>query len=100
MAENAENLVAQEGTKHPLLVYRFIAGRYRPAGVLLFVVGLLAQLARIVPALQSTRFLGPQELSALGLACLIAGAGIWILTIFMARQAYVLCRKEYLLIHL
>ena len=98
MAQNNEE---PTGLKHQLLVYRFIAGRYRPVGMALFLIGLIAQLARFVPALQSPRaFLGADDLAKLGIAAMIAGAGIWILTIFMMRQAYVQCQKDYVMIHL
>jgi hypothetical protein len=99
MAEKQNSSETSPGIKHPLLVYRFIAGRYRPAGVLLFVMGLLALLPWLIPALRfSNAILNYVQLATLGMGALIGGAGLWILTIFMERRAYVQCRPEYLVI--
>ncbi len=96
---SSEQTGTRPGTKHPLLVYRFIAGRYRPAGVLLFVIGLLALLPWLIPQLRFTNsILNYNQLAILGMGAMIAGAGLWILTIFMQRRAYVQCRPEYLVI--
>ncbi len=103
MAKKDQNSSDQSGkrigTKHPLLVYRFIAIRYRPAGVLLFLVGLLALLPWLIPQLRfQSAILNYNQLAILGMGALIAGAGLWILTIFMERRAYVQCRPDYLVI--
>jgi hypothetical protein len=99
MAKKQNSSEGGPGAKHPLLVYRFIAGRYRPAGVLLFAMGLLALLPWLIPALRfSNAILNYIQLATVGMGALIAGAGLWILTIFMERRAYVQCRPEYLVI--
>jgi hypothetical protein len=55
--EDAPSDVNAVGAKHELLVYRFIGARYRPAGVLLFIMGIVALLPTFIPALRfPTRF--------------------------------------------
>lgn len=86
--------------KYPLLVYRYIAVRYRPAGILMFIFGLIAQIPRFVPELRvDNGFITYDQLSLLGLVGVVAGVVLWIASIFEARQAYVQCRPEYLLIN-
>ncbi len=87
------------GHKYPLLVYRFIARRYRPSGVLLFVVGLILQIPRFLPVLKLPTTLPPETLSLIGLAALASGAGLWILSLYMVWQSYVQCKPDYLVIH-
>jgi hypothetical protein len=87
------------GQKYPLLVYRFEARRYRPAGVLLFVVGLIALLPWLVPMLRfQDAILDYQQLAYVGLGALIVGLLILILTMRIERRAYVQCLPQYLLI--
>ena len=99
MAKKQTDPSTDPGEKHPLLVYRFIARRYRPAGVLLFVMGLISLLPTVVPALRfKNSFLNYTQLSYVGIGALIGGAGLWILSLFMERRAYVQCRPEFFLI--
>jgi|GEM_PF-1040546 hypothetical protein len=99
MAKKQPDPSQDPGAKHPLLVYRFIARRYRPAGVLLFIMGLIALLPWLVPALRfSNSFLNYTQLAYVGVAALVAGAGLWILSLFMERRAYVQCHPQYLVI--
>lgn len=99
MADQAQQTTGKPEQKYPLLVYRYIALRYRPAGVLLFVMGLFAQLPRFIslPFFTNT-FLSSTQLAYLGAAALFAGAGIWIISLYMERRAYVQCLPDYLLI--
>ena len=100
MSKKEEKSERKKGIKHPLLVYRFIAHRYRPAGVLLFLMGLLALLPTAIPALRyKTSFISYTQLASVGIAALVAGAGIWILSIFIERRAYVQCYPDYLVIN-
>jgi hypothetical protein len=92
------------GNKHHLLVYRFIAGRYRPAGVLLFVIGIIALLPWLMPPIRDVlrldeAFLSYTQLAYLGAASMFAGAFLWIMTIYMQRKAYVQCLPEYMVIN-
>ncbi len=87
------------GSKHPLLVYRLVARRYRPMGVLLFALGLLAQLPWFVPELRLRgTILTYEQLAYFGLGLLTVGALIWIISIFRARRAYIQCLPQYLVI--
>ncbi len=87
------------GQKYPLLVYRFEARRYRPAAVLLFVVGLIALLPWLVPMLRfESAVLNYEQLAYVGLGSMILGLLILILTIRIERRAYVQCLPQYLLI--
>jgi hypothetical protein len=99
MADQPQPNDVKPGNKYPLLVYRYIARRYRPAGVLLFVMGLFAQLPQFIalPFFKST-FFTPTQLAYVGAAALFAGAGIWIISLYMERRAYVQCMPDYLLI--
>ncbi len=90
---------AKPGTRHPLLVYRFIARRYRPAGVLLFVMGLFALLPWLIPALRfKNAVVGYTTLAYIGLGSLILGAIVWIVSLRIERRAYVQCNPQYLVI--
>lgn len=87
------------GRKHPLLVYRFLARRYRPAGVTLFLFGLLAQLPWFIPELRfKTAILTYDKLAFFGLLMMVIGATLWIISIFRGRRAYVQCLPQYLVI--
>jgi hypothetical protein len=104
MAKNEGNKL-KPGHKHPLLVYRFIGGRYRPAGVLLFLLGLLLQIPRLLPLIPAPKpltlptALPAETLSLLGLAVLFSGAGLWLLSLLIARRSYVRCQPDFMVIH-
>ncbi|MCC7207143.1 MAG: hypothetical protein IT323_07555 [Anaerolineae bacterium] len=87
------------GKRYPLLVYRQAARRYRPVGVLLFVVGLLAQLPLFIGELRpQNMFITYQQLSLLGLGAIGAGVLLWLAAQYEIRRAFVQCQPDYLLI--
>lgn len=83
------------GTKYPLLIYRDLANRFRPAAILMFVAGLVAQIPRFIPEarLEGT-ILSYEQLSLLGALLLLIGLALWIAAIYRERRAYVQCRAE------
>ncbi len=88
------------GMKHPLIVYRFMMRRYRPAGVLLLVVGILALLPTIIPQLRfQSAVLNYSQLAIIGVAAIILGVAIFVVAVLGERQAYVQCRPDYLVVH-
>jgi len=88
------------GMKHPLIVYRFMFRRYRPAGVLLFVVGIIALLPSIIPQLRfQSAVLNYSQLAIIGVAGIILGLAIFLVAVMGERQAYVQCRPDYLVVH-
>lgn len=88
------------GTKYPLVVYYLIARRYRPVGVLLIAVGAIAQLPRFIPELRFPQaILTYEQLSLIGLAALLIGFGLFIVSLLESRLAYAQCKPEYLLIN-
>lgn len=105
MAKKQPEGTVKKGAKHPLIVYRFIANRYRPSGFILLLAGLATLLPTLIPDLSEqlnlqNSILTPTRLGWLGCALLFAGAGIWLLTFFIQHRAYVQCKPDYLLIHL
>ncbi len=97
--KQAVDTSTRSGEKHPLLVYRFIARRYRPAGVLLFIVGLLALLPWWITELRPKNFfLSYTQLAYIGIGALILGAFIWILSLRIERRAYVQCLPQFMVI--
>ncbi len=86
------------GTRFPLVVYRRSGRRYRPAAVLLFLVGLLMLLPRLL-ALPLKWSIAPDTLATVGLVVLVGGVFLWILSLRMASRSFVQCRSQYLLIH-
>src|SRR4051812_37397631 len=90
----------ESAAKHHLIVYRFIARRYRPAGMLLILMGILAILPAFVEPLR--RLVGvitPEQLAIIGTAALVLGLGLFIGSILGERQAYVQCLPQFLLIN-
>ncbi len=86
--------------KYPLVVYRLLARRYRPVGVLLIAVGAIAQLPRYIPELRfAEALLTYEQLSLIGLAALLAGLGLFITALLEGRLAYAQCEPDYLLIN-
>jgi len=99
MAKKQADTSVKPSAKHPLLVYRFIGRRYRPAGVLLFIVGLLALLPWwIVELRPKDFFLTYTQIAYVGIGALVLGALIWILSLRIERRAYVQCLPQYMLI--
>src|SRR5258708_2413397 len=88
------------GSKHRLLVYRFAARRYRPAGVLLIVIGIIAVLPYFIPLLRfPTQLLTYNQLAILGAASIIFGLVLFIIAVLLERQAYVQCLADYMVVH-
>src|SRR5690349_10019170 len=88
------------GSKHRLILYRFTAARYRPPGVLLIMMGLLAFLPTILPPLRfNSAILTYQQLAILGAASIALGLVLFIGAVLAERRAYVQCLPDYLLIN-
>lgn len=82
------------------MVYRLLARRYRPVGVLLIAIGIIAQLPRYIPELRlAEALLGYEQLSIIGLGVLLAGLGLFIASLLEGRLAYAQCKPDYLLIN-
>jgi hypothetical protein len=91
--------LTEKGNRYPLLVYRQSARRYRPVGVLLLVMGLLAQLPLIIGELRPQNFfITYQQLSLLGLGAIGVGLLLWLAAQYEIRRAFVQCQPDYLLI--
>src|SRR5215470_5331011 len=89
-----------QGQRHFLLIYRFIANYYRPAAMLLFVLGIILVLPTYVKQLQFNRIFTYQQLGYIGIASLIAGLGLIMLALSIERQSYVRCKRDYILLHI
>jgi len=105
MAKKQPEGTIKRGAKHPLIVYRFIANRYRPSAFILLLAGLATLLPTLIPGVSEQlgldkSILTPTRLGLLGCALLFAGTGIWLLTFFIQHRAYIQCKPDYLLIHL
>lgn len=86
--------------KHPLIIYRFMTRRYRPAGILLVVVGVIALLPTLIPQLRfQSAVLNYSQLGIIAIAAVILGLVIFVVAVLAERQAYVQCLPEYLVIH-
>ena len=91
---------SKSGTRHPLIIYQFMAQRYGPPGFLLILMGLLAQAPTFVTQLRfASSILTYQQLSILGIAAVIGGLVIFLGSILGARQSYVQCLPDYFVIH-
>ena len=87
------------GLKHQLLVYRFIAGRFRPAAQLMFLAGLVMEIPYFIPeARVPQKLFSVEQLALLGALLLLIGLALWVASIFRERRAYVQCQPDYLLI--
>lgn len=90
----------ERAAKHHLIVYRFIARRYRPAGILLILMGILAILPAFVePLRRLVGIITPEQLAIIGGAAIVIGLGLFIGSILGERQAYVQCLPEFLLVN-
>src|SRR5438874_13336423 len=99
MAKKQAEPSPKTGGKYPLLVYRFIGRRYRPAGILLFVAGLLALLPWWIVELRPKNFiLTYQQLAYVGIGAMVLGLLILALSLRIERRAYVQCLPQYMLI--
>lgn len=88
------------GNRYPLLVYRVLARRYRPVGVLLLAVGLLAQIPHLITELRpQNSFITFEALSLLGLGAIGVGLLLWLAAQIEVRRAYVQCHPDYLVIN-
>ncbi|MEP7287727.1 MAG: hypothetical protein ABI947_18390 [Chloroflexota bacterium] len=87
------------GNKHNFILYRFMARRYRPPGVLLVVMGIVALLPTFVPQLRfQTAFLNYQQLAIIGGASILVGLVLYIGAVLAERRAFVQCLPDYILI--
>jgi hypothetical protein len=89
----------KNGVRHHLLLYRFIANRYRPPAILLFMMGFLLLLPTWIVQLRFKTIFTYQQLAYIGIASIVCGVGLIILAIFMEKQAYVRCRADHLQVH-
>lgn len=88
------------GKRYPLLPYRLKARRYRPFGVFIIVVGVLAMLPQIFPQFQQMVILFDfQTLTIIGAVVALLGLIVVIASILESRLAYAQCTPEYLLIN-
>ncbi|MBX3086605.1 MAG: hypothetical protein KF716_33535 [Anaerolineae bacterium] len=95
----AKESASKPGLKHHLLVYHFIARRFRPAAQLMFLAGLIMQIPYFIPeARVPQKLLTFEQLALLGALLMLVGLALWVASIFRERRAYVQCLPEYLLI--
>jgi hypothetical protein len=88
------------GSKHKLILYRFTTARFRPPGVLLILMGILAQLPSVVPQLRfGSAILNYQQLSLLGIVSIALGLFLYMGAVLAGRLAYVQCQPDLLLIN-
>jgi hypothetical protein len=89
----------KSGIKHHLLVYKFIARRFRPAAQLMFLAGLVMQIPYFIPEARVPQTLITfEQLALLGALLMLIGLALWVASIFRERRAYVQCTPDYLLI--
>jgi hypothetical protein len=87
------------GLKHQLLVYRHIAGRFRPAAQLMFFAGLVLEIPVFIKQARVPQTLFTlQQLGLLGALLMLVGLALWVASIFRERRAYVQCQSDFLLI--
>lgn len=93
--------------RYPLLVYRTLGRRWRPASLILIIAGALLQLPRFAPSVfpetasMYPASLGPfdaVQLSQLGLLMLLVGLALYVGAVWRERRAYVQTRPDFLLI--
>jgi len=83
--------------RHPLLVYRMLARRYRPPGVLLVLMGLLLFLPGFISELENEA-VEPATLAHLGGVFVLVGVAFLLFAALAARRAYVVCTPEVMII--
>ena len=88
---------ASRSIKHPLLVYRNLARRYRPPALLLIVLGIFAQLPNWITELQN-EWVAPETLAKVGGVLILVGVGFWLFATLAERRAYVQCRPDLLVV--
>lgn len=81
--------------RHPLLVYHNLGRRYRPPGILLFLLGPFLLLPHFVKELDQG-IADPDDLAIIGGVITLAGLGLWLFSVLAKRRAYVLCRGDVL----
>jgi hypothetical protein len=81
--------------RHPLLVYRNLGKRYRPPGVLLFLMGLFLFLPSFIKELRNDA-VKPEALAGVGAVLVLVGIAFWLFSILAIRRAYVMCRPDVL----
>jgi hypothetical protein len=97
---NRKDRQSQFGTRQPLILYRLIARRYRPVGILLFLMGVVALLPLFIAELRGgIQLLTFETLAVLGFVSLLTGAVLTITSIFRERRAYVQCMPHFFLIN-
>jgi hypothetical protein len=90
----------KNGSKHRLILYRFTTQRFRPAGILLILMGILAFLPSFVSQLQfPNAILNPRQLAIFGGASIILGLVLYVGSVLAERRAYVQCLPDYLLVN-
>jgi hypothetical protein len=88
------------GERHPLLLYRFVSWRYRPAGVLLMVLGAVLFASNFFPSLRPANFfLSTEALVVLSVVSFTLGVLVWITAVFEKRHAWVQCQPDFLVIN-
>lgn len=85
----------QQIVRHPLLVYYNLGRRYRPPGVLLFLMGPFFFLPHFIRELDKG-IIDSDALAVIGGVVMLAGLGFWLFSMLAKRRAYVLCRSDVL----
>lgn len=85
----------QSNIRHPLLVYHNLGRRYRPPGVLLFLMGPFFFLPHFIRELDKG-MIDSDKLAIIGGVVMLAGLGFWLFSVLAKRRAYVRCRSDVL----
>lgn len=89
---------ARQAIRHPLLVYYNLGRRYRPPGVLLFLMGSFLFLPSFFHELKN-KGVSPKALAGVGGVLVLVGIAFWLFSILSKRRAYVRCRPDVMEIH-
>jgi hypothetical protein len=98
MARHKNNKTSEKrptAIRHPLLVYRNLGRRYRPPGVLLFLMGVFLFLPSFIKELRNTA-VKPEALAGVGAVLVLVGIAYWLFSILAIRRAYIECRPDVL----
>jgi len=93
--EQPQDANAPPITRHPLLLYYNMGRRYRPPGLLLFLLGPFLVLPRFVGELDHG-IVDPDSLAVIGAIVTLVGLGLLLLSVVAKRRSYVQCRPDVL----
>lgn len=95
--KNHKTAETRQAARHPLLVYYNLGRRYRPPGVLLFLMGLFLFLPSLFRELRNEA-VEPGALAGVGAVLVLVGIAFGLFSMLAKRRAYVQCRPDLLVV--